>query len=308
MEKFTKKSDNVNINIFGIVLLILTILFVFGIGGVFCYEKFKNSKNKGLGSGGFKELVNPDLKIYRVDSNQGLFKSQESIGNQNSTYEGPTSNIVGFPNYVKRPNHPKWYKDIPENHPEVLQLYKQAENSRRNAKKYTKLGYEKRKAPKEIFEYLQKIARTTDRTKEGSKNIFRRTSSGLPPYVISFSEDRKKWIGEKMKPILEEWSGIELEYECLYGARDYPKGSSLRMHCDRDTHIISVIFHIEREGCDGKNWALEVIGFDGIKRDIYMEPGEMVLYESNSVPHSRFSKNPCDSFVNAFLHFHPFLR
>ena len=106
-----------------------------------------------------------------------------------------------------------------------------------------------------------------------------------------------------MKPILEEWSGVpSLSYTCLYGSRDYPKGAALRMHCDRDSHIISVIFHIEREGCNNKNWPLEVIGHDGIKRDIYMEPGEMVLYESR-FPHGRETQNPCDSFVNAFLHF-----
>ena len=299
-----KESKSISeINIFGIVLLVLFLLFIFSIGGFFCYEKFKNSSQNG----GFEGLTNPDLKIYdkhgllnnsKNYDKHGLLKSTEIIGNPNSTYEGPKL-------IVKRPDHPKWYKDIPEDDPQVLSLYKDAENHRRNAKKYTKLGYEKRKAPKEVFEYLQKIARTTHRTKEGSNNIFARTSSGPPPYVIPFPEDKKKWIGEKLKPILETWSGIELEYECLYGARDYPKDAALRMHCDRDTHIISVIFHIERSGCNNKNWPLEIIGFDGIKRDVYMEPGEMVFYESSSCPHARETTNPCNSFVNAFLHFHP---
>jgi hypothetical protein len=302
-----KKESKNSISEIGIVLLILFLLFIFSIGGFFCYEKFKNSsKSKEP----FVELINPDLKIYGPNNSKnydkhGLLKSTETIGNPNSTYEGPKL-------AVNRPDHPKWYKDVPEDSPEVLSLYKDAENHRRSSKKYTKVGYEKRQAPKEIFEYLQKIARTTDRTKEGSKNIFSRTSSGPPPYIIAFPEDKKESIAKQMKPILEEWSGIPLEYTCLYGARDYPKDAALRMHCDRDSHIISVIFHIDRSGCnsssDGEsrtNWPLEVIGFDGIKRDIYMEPGEMVLYESSSCPHARETPNPCNSFVNAFLHFHP---
>ena len=41
---------------------------------------------------------------------------------------------------VLRPEHPKWYKDIPEDNPEVLSLVKQTEEQSRRVKKFTKDG------------------------------------------------------------------------------------------------------------------------------------------------------------------------
>jgi len=207
-------------------------------------------------------------------------------------------------NLIIRPNHPKWYEDLPENHPDVQNFYKDSEEFIKSTKKYTPNGYKKIKMPKDIFMILKDATNKTNRINEDAKNIFPRSHSGLPPYIIPISEESKKSIEEKLRPIMEEWAGFPLTHVATYGPREYRKTSALRMHVDRETHIISCILNISQEGCKG-DWALQVREHDGIIKDIYMEPGDMVLYESRTVMHGRPTKNPCESYINIFLHWQP---
>ena len=206
---------------------------------------------------------------------------------------------------VKRPYHPKWYEDISETHPEVLDLIKKTEEQSKRVPKYTEKGFKKVKTPPEIQEYLLNVAKTVDREPEKSNNIFRRTSSGLPPYLLPIPQSKKDWIHQQLKPIMEEWSGIKLKSTSAYGPREYRRGSSLRMHVDTESsHIISGIIHIYREGMD-KDWPLVVINRDGERELMYMEPGDLVLYESASLPHSREQPLEGDYYVNMFIHYEP---
>ena len=204
----------------------------------------------------------------------------------------------------KRPHHPPWYKDIPETHSEVKQLQKETEIHSKTTPTFTPHGYEKIRMPEEIFKYLTEVCDTTDRIKEDNRNIFRRTSSGLPPYIIPIPESRKKWIHTTLKPILEEWCGFELHPTAAYGPREYRRGSSLRMHVDRETHIISAILHIGRDGMD-EDWPLVIINRKGERERIFMKPGDMVLYESASLPHSREEPLKGDFYRNIFIHYQP---
>eukprot|EP00494_Astrolonche_serrata_P010014 UN10072 len=52
------------------------------------------------------------------------------------------------------------------------------------------------------------------------------------------------------------------------------------MHVDRlETHIYSVIMQTDQIGVDVP-WALEIIDFTGQRKEIFLEKGEMLLYES----------------------------
>ena len=112
-------------------------------------------------------------------------------------------------------------------------------------------------------------------------------------------------VHNSIKNTLEDWSKIKLQPSTAYGPREYRRDSSLRMHCDRGkTHIISAILHIHREGMD-KDWPLVIINRNNEREKIYMVPGDMVLYESASLPHSREEPLKGDYYVNMFLHFAP---
>jgi prolyl 4-hydroxylase len=54
-----------------------------------------------------------------------------------------------------------------------------------------------------------------------------------------------------------------------------------------------------------EDWPLEVIGRDGVARNLTCHPGDMILYESHSTIHGRpFALNG-DYYANLFVHFEP---
>ena len=53
------------------------------------------------------------------------------------------------------------------------------------------------------------------------------------------------------------------------------------------------------------DWPLMAIDFQGNKQSIFLKPGEMLLYESATVPHGRMEPLNGDYFDNMFVHFYP---
>ena len=52
-----------------------------------------------------------------------------------------------------------------------------------------------------------------------------------------------------------------------------------------------------------EDWPLTVIDHQGRKKKIYLKPGQMLLYESATVPHGRQFPLNGDYFDNIFIHF-----
>ena len=104
-------------------------------------------------------------------------------------------------------------------------------------------------------------------------------------------------------PIVEQWTGQRLSPVSVYGVRIYPNRSILAPHVDRMPLVSSVIINVDQDV--EEPWPLEVYGVDGVARNITMEPGDMVLYESHSVIHGRPFPLRGNFFANAFLHFEP---
>ncbi|KAL7550513.1 hypothetical protein ACHAWF_013732, partial [Thalassiosira exigua] len=112
---------------------------------------------------------------------------------------------------------------------------------------------------------------------------------------------RKIWDG--VKPILEEWTGMELEPSSLYGIRQYTTGAILSPHADRNPLISSCIINVAQDV--DEDWPLEVYGRDGLAYNVTMKPGDMVLYESHSLIHGRPFPLKGKYFANIFIHFQP---
>ncbi len=90
------------------------------------------------------------------------------------------------------------------------------------------------------------------------------------------------------RDLISEWTGETLEGSSVYGVRIYKEGAILAPHVDRLPLICSAIINVEQDV--DEDWPLEVIGHDGVARNVTMKPGDMVLYESHSVLHGRFRK------------------
>eukprot|EP01083_Nonionella_stella_P309172 1093872_1 len=94
-------------------------------------------------------------------------------------------------------------------------------------------------------------------------------------------------ILEEMKPMFEWWSGIDLEGSIAYGIRAYRNDSNLLMHIDKSsTHIISGIFHVDRSE-DAEPWPIVIEDFRGNTNQVYLEPGDVLFYESSKCFHGR---------------------
>lgn len=87
----------------------------------------------------------------------------------------------------------------------------------------------------------------------------------------------KQKIWDGVKPVLEEWTGMELEQSSMYGIRQYTRGAILSPHADRMPLISSCIINVAQDV--EEDWPLEVYGRDGLAYNVTMYPGDMVLYE-----------------------------
>jgi hypothetical protein len=113
----------------------------------------------------------------------------------------------------------------------------------------------------------------------------------------------KQHIWNAARDTIEEWTGYK-QAECsLYGIRVYKEGAMLAPHVDRLPLVSSAIINVDQDV--DEPWPLEVIGHDGIARNVTMEPGDLVLYESHSILHGRPFPLKGRFMANVFIHFEP---
>jgi prolyl 4-hydroxylase len=114
-------------------------------------------------------------------------------------------------------------------------------------------------------------------------------------------------VSDEIQRILEWWTGGQpLIPTATFGIRIYHSGSMLINHVDRaDTHLASAVIQVAQEGM-GTGWPLEIMHpDDGTVAEVYLQPGELVLYEGARFLHGRPMRLNGTSFANIFSHFKP---
>eukprot|EP00927_Polykrikos_kofoidii_P039188 TRINITY_DN33620_c0_g2_i1.p1 TRINITY_DN33620_c0_g2~~TRINITY_DN33620_c0_g2_i1.p1 ORF type:complete len:514 (-),score=83.31 TRINITY_DN33620_c0_g2_i1:30-1571(-) len=118
-------------------------------------------------------------------------------------------------------------------------------------------------------------------------------------------QERDRMMHEIILPLIESWVDMPLAISSMYGIREYYNGSYLRMHVDRlPTHIFSIIFNLLQSGME-EDWLLEVVDFDGIRKQVNMHPGQMLFYQSGKLIHGRPKPLRGERYVNCYGHFRP---
>ena len=171
---------------------------------------------------------------------------------------------------------------------------------------FTKTGFQKMEFPDEVFQevksYLNQNRHLEE--KEHQSLDFLSNDAVHPTGMIELPVPIKEQVAEAIKPLIEEWAGVELAFTCVYGIRRYHQGTTLDLHTDiSDTHILSAIVNIEQD-VDEK-WPLEIEDNYFRSHDVFLKPGEMLLYESARLLHGRTTPLKGDSFCNIFVHFRP---
>lgn len=121
--------------------------------------------------------------------------------------------------------------------------------------------------------------------KEHFINVIGGEEHARPIMISDHAQNRD--ILEEMKPMFEWWSGKELEGSIAYGIRAYRNDSNLLMHIDKSsTHVISGIYHVDRSD-DAEPWPIVIEDFQGNTNQVYLEPGDILFYESSKCFHGR---------------------
>ena len=106
------------------------------------------------------------------------------------------------------------------------------------------------------------------------------------------------WRGERARAL--HWVGTG-----TFGPREYGSGATLAMHVDiAATNVISVVLHVGAAGGDAA-WPLAIVDHANATREIVLQPGEALLYESARCAHGRPRPFAGDRYANWYAYFRP---
>lgn len=121
-----------------------------------------------------------------------------------------------------------------------------------------------------------------------------------PSFIVLVPKNIERDLTKHLQPLLVEWVQQELRYNNLYGIRCYTNGSVLSRHVDNPYQLASVIIPVIAE--ISEPWVLHIESHEpGHERQLTLDPGEVLFYESYRLPHWR--PKPLQGFAcNLFMH------
>jgi hypothetical protein len=179
------------------------------------------------------------------------------------------------------------------------------------APNFTEYGWALTKGPSDLVELL--LARLiTGINREDTPVELPDTDQGdirdeypeeLPLMVSIYGLHQR--VLDELLPIHEAWSNTKLIGNNAYGLRVYRNQSNLQMHIDESaTHIISSIMHIGHDP-DGEPWPLVVEDLHGNTHEVFLETGDVLLYESSKCFHGRPKRYNGKWYSSIFTHYYP---
>lgn len=177
--------------------------------------------------------------------------------------------------------------------------------------KFTELGFLKLTVPQKEWEFVKDIYNQlleykVEENFVGKEQIIP-SENGTNSSDI-FSLDRVPELRTKLHNDLllfhKEWANTRITPSFMYGIRSYNNGAKLSFHRDRiETHHISSIICVDKNLNGNEDWALQIEDHNGIIHDVYLEPGEIVLYESAKCLHGRREPFKGEYYRNMFVHY-----
>lgn len=119
--------------------------------------------------------------------------------------------------------------------------------------------------------------------------------------------DMRALIVKEMQMVMQWWTQMRVRHTSTYGIRIYARDSMLINHVDRgDTHLASAVMQVAQDVDEDGGWPLEVLLGNRSVGEVYLQPGEIVLYEGAWLRHGRPMRFRGNSFANIFTHYAPF--
>ena len=127
--------------------------------------------------------------------------------------------------------------------------------------------------------------------------------------LIPLSNEIKTSLVPVLKVALERWLDQELLLQTTAPAlRECKRASSYATHVTSltaDVIGLELIISCQKTGNAQSKWPLEVVGHDGIRRNVTLKDGDVIMFESASVPVGRPFKSQADNCVTLPLYFKP---
>lgn len=180
----------------------------------------------------------------------------------------------------------------------------------------TREGFKKFKIPSKLYkkilnwylkneENFELESKIDPSIKEYVKNIHQ---PELEPKIIDIEKNKELYheITDTISSILENWSNTQnILHTKTYGIRIYQRGDVLQSHVDKHgTHVLSSILSIKQNNIN-EPWGLQIKDHEGWWNEVFLEEGEMLLYESDILEHGRMYPLNGDTYSNLFIHFRP---
>ena len=177
------------------------------------------------------------------------------------------------------------------------------------APNFTGYGWGITRAPQELVdELLQKLMQGIESPDTSTEQFDYPVNDEYPlevPLMVDVGGELRDRAMNGMKHIHEKWSGVKLIPNNAYGLRVYRNQSNLQMHIDESsTHIISSILHVGHDA-EGDPWPLVIESFDGSTNEVFLETGDMLLYESSKCFHGRPKRYNGKWYSSLFTHYYP---
>ena len=172
----------------------------------------------------------------------------------------------------------------------------------------TTLGFKIFDVPTTTWELIQECYSKTKDLEyyehwEGKEHFITGTGNTTVFPIGNFPE-YGKLIHSQLHQLHQEWCGYEIEPSFVYGIRSYKEGAKLETHVDRiETHHISSIILVDKDLDNQNDWGLNITDHDGNNHIVYLEPGEMILYESAICEHGRMEPFKGNFYNNLFVHY-----
>lgn len=172
-----------------------------------------------------------------------------------------------------------------------------------NISPHTQQGFLRTHMPQPLFHQILKFYMEQKHlAKDEHVPGFIHSQSSKASAIIELPPLLKEDIHKILQPIAEAWSGCLLQPTYVYGIREYYNGAVLEPHRDRlQTHEVSLILNI-RQQVD-TDWALVIEDHFYRKHSVFLQPGQMLLYEGCRLLHGRPNALNGELFTNIFVHY-----
>lgn len=183
--------------------------------------------------------------------------------------------------------------------------------------KFTEKGFKVVDIPDDVWDHIQdmwtevKELGPTEEEFVGKEHVITGGEKTSNLFTLEAIPQKRDMLFDMLRPLHEKFCGQTLDNAFIYGVRSYLEGADLKQHRDRiQTHHISSIILLEKDlncGCKhkkyGDDWALDLQSHDGTWNKVYLEPKQILLYESAKCSHGRDERFQGTNYRNFYLHY-----